>query len=346
MAEILADPGFVRHFSDHMAIATWSRDAGWHDSRIQNYQSFDMAPGSGVLHYAQEIFEGMKAYRHPDGSVWLFRPQMNARRLNLSAERLAMPELPEPDFLTSVLALIRADQDWVPPADASYYIRPFMFADQEFMGVRSATRFTYAVIGGPASAYMGDGVTPVDILVTTTHSRTASGGTGAVKCGGNYAASLIAQREGARYGCSQVLFTDASTHQWVEELGGMNFFVVTSDNRLVTPPTSGTILAGITRDSILTIAPGLGLTPVTEPISLAAMLADIAQGRITEAFACGTAAGVTPIGCLVRANDGQVTRTELAPRVGEATLAIRQAIIDIQYGETADEFGWMLKVVE
>ena len=345
LEEILANPGFVKYFSDHMAIATWTEQDGWHDSKIQNYQSFEMLPGSGILHYAQEIFEGMKAYRHQDGSIWLFRPKMNAQRLNFSASRLVMPQLPEEDFMTSVFALMRADQDWVPQPDAAFYLRPFIFADQEFLGVKSASRFTYAVIGGPAGSYLGDGVTPVDIWVTTNFARVGNDGTGAVKCGGNYAASLSALREGTAHDCSQVLFTDASTHQWVEELGGMNFFIVTRDNELITPPTTGTILAGITRDSILTIAPSLGLTPIARPISLEQMLAGITDGEITEAFACGTAVVITPIGALVQDINGSLVKTELSSPPGEATMALRRAIVDIQFGRADDRFSWMQKVV-
>ncbi|MCL2784630.1 MAG: branched-chain amino acid aminotransferase [Propionibacteriaceae bacterium] len=347
LAEIVGASGFVKHFSDHMAIATWTQDAGWHDSKIENYRCLDMAPGNAILHYGQEIFEGLKAYRHADGSIWLFRPEMNARRFNRSADRLDLPQIPEEDFLRSVHALVRTDQSWVPAGEEmSYYIRPFMFADEAFLGVHSAARASYIVIGGPASPYLADGMTPTDIWVTKKFARAGESGTGAAKCGGNYAASLIALREGAQYGCSQVLFTDAATHDWVEELGGMNFFVVTHDGVLITPPTSGTILEGITRDSILELAPALGLRPEVRPLSVSELFARILDGDILEAFACGTAAVVSPIGRLMHDKDGGVETIPLPSPVGEATRAIRTALVDIQWGRAEDKFGWMHTVME
>ena len=345
LAEILRNPGFVTHFSDHMATATWTKADGWHDSRVENYAPWPLAPGSAVLHYGQEIFEGLKVYRHADDSIWFFRPDMNAHRLNKSAARLDLPALDEADFLTSVHALARVDAQWVPSgAEMSYYMRPFMIADDSFLGVHSAARVKYAVIGGPAAPYLADGLTPVDIWVTTTYSRTGGGGTGAVKCGGNYASSLVAQREGAEQGCSQVLFTDAATHEWVEELGGMNFFAVSADGELITPPAAGTILEGITRDSILTLAPDLGLTVSIRPLSLTELLAGIVEGEIREAFACGTAAVVTPIGRLKYRRGDEVETIALSAPLGEATRALRTALVDIQWGRRDDTYGWMQPV--
>ena len=342
---ILADPGFGRYFSDHMAQATWTDGIGWHDGVVKAYTPFTMEPGDAVLHYGQEIFEGLKAYRHADGSIWLFRPEMNARRLQRSAARLDLPELPEEDFLNSVYALVEADRAWVPAADEmSYYIRPFMFAAESFLGVRSARNVTYAVVGGPAGAYFKGGVEPVDIWVTTTYSRAGDGGTGAAKCGGNYASSLIAQREAYEHGCSQVLFTDAATHEWVEELGGMNLFLVTSDGRVMTPPTSGTILAGITRDSVLALAPDLGLTAEERPVSVSEMFAGIAEGDITEAFACGTAAVVNPIRAFRHAIDDRDDDIVLAQAFGPVTAKLRKTIVDIQWGRAGDPYGWMRRV--
>jgi len=345
LAAYLANPGFVKHFSDHMAVATWTAEGGWGNSRIENYRVLDMTPGSAVLHYGQEIFEGLKLYRHADRSLWFFRPEMNARRLATSARRLDLPQLPEEDFLTAIHALARADADWVPSGEEmSYYMRPFTIADQEFIGVHSATRATFFVIGGPAAPYIADGLTPVDIWVTTQYTRAGDGGTGGVKCGGNYASSLLAQREGAEHGCSQVLFTDAASHEWVEELGGMNFFAVTSDGKLITPPTSGTILEGITRDSLLRLAPGLGLTPDVRPLSLTELLAGIVEGDIREAFACGTAAVITPIGRLIHAEEGTVETIPLTEPLGTATRALRKALVDIQWGRAPDPYGWMQPV--
>jgi branched-chain amino acid aminotransferase len=329
-----------------MASAQWSSQAGWTDSRVTNYEPWTMSPGSAVFHYAQEIFEGLKIYRHEDSSIWLFRPEMNARRMIRSAHRMDLPQLPEEDFLASVHALARVDHEWVPSgSEMSYYLRPFMIADESFLGVHSAKQARYAVVGGPAAPYLADGLTPVDIWVTTTYSRAGNGGTGAAKCGGNYASSLLVQREAATFGCSQVLFTDAADHEWVEELGGMNFFAVTADGMVVTPPTSGTILDGITRDSILTLAPALGLTPQVRPLSLSELIASILGGNIVEAFACGTAAVVTPIGRLLHTKGEEVETVALASPLGEATRAIRRALVDIQWGRADDVHGWMHQVV-
>ena len=208
-----------------------------------------------MLHYAQEVFEGLKAYRHPDGSVWLFRPDQNAARMVRSAARLALPELPAADFLASLDALIAADAAWVPSAaEQSLYLRPFMFASEAFLGVRAAQRVTYCCIASPAGPYFASGVRPVSIWISTRYTRAAPGGTGAAKCGGNYAASLVAQQEAASHGCDQVMFADAAEHAWLEELGGMNVYVVTADNELLTPELTGSILEGVTRESILTLA--------------------------------------------------------------------------------------------
>lgn len=339
---VLANPGFGKHFTDHMVLATWERGRGWHDGQVTAYGPLSLMPSAAVLHYAQEIFEGLKAYRHDDGSVWLFRPEMNARRLARSAERLGLPVLPEEDFLASVRDLVSADERWVPGSqgEMSLYLRPFMFANENFLGVRAAETVQYAVIASPVGPYFHGGVKPVEIWVTTTYSRAGSGGTGAAKCGGNYASSLVAQKEAYEHGCSQVLFTDAQTHSWLEELGGMNIFLVTADGRLLTPPTSGTILDGITRDSILTLAPDLGLTPEVRPISLTELVDGVNSGAVVEAFACGTAAVVTPIARFL----GEGIDASVAQQTGTATMAIRNRLLDIQYGRGDDPYGWSQKV--
>lgn len=342
-ADVFADPGFGKHFTDHMAVATWTKQDGWHDAELVPYGPFQLDPAGAVLHYGQEIFEGLKAYRHPDGSVWLFRPDANARRFVRSAERLGLPELPVAAFVASLQALVAADRDWVPAGggEHSLYIRPFMFANESFLGVRPALTVTYAAIACPVGPYFSGGVAPVDIWITTTYSRAGTGGTGAAKCGGNYASSLVAQAEAYEQGCSQVLFTDAATHSWLEELGGMNIMLVHADGTLVTPPTSGTILDGITRSSILEVAPSLGLTPVERPVSLAELEAGVRQGTIVEAFACGTAAVITPIASFKRAEGEPLL---LANPSGEQTLALRNLLLDIQYGRAADPYGWTVPV--
>lgn len=341
-AAIFADPGFGRFFTDHMALATWTADGGWADAKIVPYAPFEVDPASAVLHYGQEIFEGLKAYRHGDGSLWLFRPQGNAARFQRSARRLGLPELPVDAFLESCEALVRCEADWVPAAEEqSLYLRPFMFASEAFLGVRSAHEVTYCVIASPVGAYFPGGVQPVDIWITTEYSRAGRGGTGAAKCGGNYAASLIAQREAAEQGCSQVLFVDAAEHAWLEELGGMNVFLVTRDGELVTPALSGTILEGITRSAILELAPDVGLTPVERKVGITELVDGVRDGTVTEVFACGTAAVITPIRSFKSA-EGTV---RVAHPVGERTMALRRYITDAQYGRRTDAYGWMHRVV-
>lgn len=344
IAEIHADPGFGVHFSDHMAVATWRADSGWSDDAVVPYGPLQIQPASAVLHYAQEVFEGLKAYRHADGSIHLFRPERNAERMAASARRLVLPELGVADFLTSIEELVRIDAHWVPDADggeASLYLRPFMFANEAFLGVRASQLVSYLVIASPVGPYFPGGVKPVNIWVTDSYSRAGKGGTGAAKCGGNYASSLIAQYEGAEHGCSQVMFADAEKGLNTEELGGMNVMVVTSDGELITPGLTGTILEGVTRDSILTIAGELGLRPVARPLPLAEIFDRVDSGEIVEAFACGTAAVLTPVAEFRSHQGNHVVGAE----PGERTMAIRSAILDIQYGRSEDRHGWLRRVV-
>ncbi|MBA3529643.1 MAG: branched-chain amino acid aminotransferase [Propionibacteriaceae bacterium] len=342
-AEILAAPGFGINFTDHMAVATWTETDGWQDSAIVPYGPFSLDPATAVLHYAQEIFEGMKAYRHADGGIWLFRPEKNAERFIRSARRLALPELEVDDFLGSIDSLIRADAAWVPTGgEQSLYLRPFMFASEAFLGVRAAKRVTYCCIASPAGSYFASGVKPVSIWISTAYTRAAPGGTGAAKCGGNYAASLVAQQEAATHGCDQVMFADAAEHAWVEELGGMNVYLVTTDNELVTPELNGSILEGVTRDSILTLAEEYGLTPVERRVGVPALLDGVATGAVSEVFACGTAAVITPIGSLKNDAGSFVVGGGVA---GETTNALRSALLDVQYGRAEDTHGWLRKVV-
>ena len=231
--EILAAPGFGVYFTDHMFVSTWTPDTGWQGSKVKPYGPFSLDPATSVLHYAQEIFEGMKAYRHADGSVWTFRPEENAARMVRSARRLALPELPVEDFIASVDALVRADQRWVPePAgEKSLYIRPFMFASEVFLGVRPSQHVTYMVIASPAGAYFAKGVHPVSIWLSEDYTRAGRGGMGAAKTGGNYASSLVAQQEAIAEGCDQVVFLDAAEGRYIEELGGMNLYFLFEDGR-------------------------------------------------------------------------------------------------------------------
>ena len=344
-AAVLADPGFGKHFTDHMAHAVWTAAGGWGEARVEPYGPLLLDPSAAVLHYAQEVFEGMKAYRWADGSVWTFRPQANAARFARSARRLALPELPEADFLASLEALVSADEAWVPTGgETSLYLRPFMFASEAFLGVRPAAKVDFLVIASPAGSYFTSGPRPVKLLVSRTYTRAAAGGTGAAKCGGNYAASLLAQQEAYAAGCDQVVFLDAAEQRWVEELGGMNVFLVTSDGRLLTPELSGSILEGVTRDSILEIARDLGLEPVEQRIALDDWLSMAASGEVTEAFACGTAAVVTPIGSFVDGGDTKPAAAD-ADSAGKITEAVRSTLLDVQYGRAEDRRGWMHRLV-
>ncbi|HET7328788.1 MAG TPA: branched-chain amino acid aminotransferase [Nocardioidaceae bacterium] len=339
--EVLAAPGFGRYFTDHMLVAEWTPDVGWHQARVQAYAPFQIDPASAVLHYAQEIFEGTKAYRHDDGSIWSFRPGANAARFRRSAARMALPELPEADFVAAVDALVSTDRDWVPSgAETSLYLRPFMFASEVFLGVRPAQHVTFCVIASPAGSYFPGGVRPVSIWLSEEFSRAAQGGTGEAKCGGNYAASLLAQQEAIAQGCDQVAFLDATEHRWVEELGGMNLFFVHADGHLVTPALSGTILEGVTRSSVLEIADTLGHKVDERRVDIAEWRDGVASGEITEVFACGTAAVVTPVGTL-RWAGGEVTGSTES---GEVSSRIRSALLDVQYGRAEDSRGWMHQI--
>ena len=340
---ILAAPGFGLHFTDHMAVATWTAADGWHDSAIVPYGPFSLDPATAVLHYSQQVFEGLKAYQHADDSVWLFRPDQNAARMARSSARLALPELPAEDFLASLDALIAVDAAWVPSSgEQSLYLRPFLFASEAFLGVRPAHRVTYCCIASPAGPYFASGVHPVNIWISRHYTRAAPGGTGAAKTGGNYAASLVAQQEAASHGCEQVMFADAAERAWLEELGGMNVYVVTADQELLTPELTGSILEGVTRDSILTLAAEFGLTPVERKIAIAELVDGIASGQVTELFACGTAAVITPIGSL-KDEDGSYVVS--GGQTGETTAALRKNLLDIQYGRAEDTHGWLRRVL-
>ena len=340
--QMLAAPGFGRYFSDHMFTGTWTPDDGWHDGRVHAYGPITLDPATAVLHYAQEIFEGMKAYARPDGSIWTFRPDANAARFRQSARRMALPEMPTEWFVEAVDETIRIDRAWVPSGgETSLYVRPFMFASEVFLGVRPSRRVTFCIITSPAGAYFAKGVSPVSIWLSTDYNRAGAGGTGAAKCGGNYAASLLPQREAAEQGCDQVAFLDSVEQTWVEELGGMNLFFVSDDGSIVTPELSGSILEGITRSSILTLAGDLGHKVEERRVSIDEWRDGVASGSIAEVFACGTAAVVTPLGTL-KWKGGQVGTGEHA---GPVTLSIRDRLLDLQYGRAEDPYHWMHRVV-
>lgn len=338
-AAVLADPGFGRYFTDHMVTIKWTEGRGWHDAQLQPYAPLQLDPANMTLHYAQEIFEGLKAYRRPDGSVATFRPDANARRFQTSARRLAMPELPVETFIEACDVLVQHDKAWVPAhgGEESLYLRPFMIATEVGLGVRPANEYLFLVIASPAGAYFTGGVEPVSVWLSEDYVRAVPGGMGFAKTGGNYAASLVAQAEAAEKGCDQVVWLDALEHKWVEEMGGMNLYFVYGD-KIVTPELTGSLLAGVTRDSLLAVASDLGLRAEEGRVSTEQWRRDSENGTLTEVFACGTAAVITPVGS-VKSNNGEWTQGDGSP--GEVTLKLRSALLDIQRGVADDTHGWM-----
>ena len=341
-AEALKNPGFGTLFTDHMVVIDYDEaKGGWHSATLGPRQPIALDPAASVLHYAQEIFEGMKAYKQPDGGIALFRPEANAQRFNKSADRLAMPNLPEELFLESIRQLLSVDGDWFPTVEGgSLYLRPFMFASEAFLGVRPAKQYKFLVIASPAGNYFKSGAPAVSIWVSD-YTRAAPGGTGAAKCGGNYAASLVPTGQAFAKGHDQVLFLDAVEKKWIEELGGMNLFFVFDDGRVVTPPLTGTILPGITRDSLLQLLREEGLDVREEMYSIDQWRADAESGKLVETMACGTAAVVTPVGKVAN-DDFEFTIGSGGP--GQITSKLREKLVGIQNGTVADTHGWMMKV--
>ena len=337
---ILAGLHFGDSFTDHMAHARWKQGEGWGDYGVIPYGNLSLSPATAVLHYGQEIFEGIKAYRHDDGSVWTFRPRYNAARLNASARRLALPELSEEDFVASLVDLVRADAAWVPSgAGESLYLRPFAFASEAFLGVRPSKVVDYYVIASPSGSYFTHGLEPISIWVSTEYHRAGRGGTGAAKTGGNYASSLLPQQEAYAQGCDQVCFLDDVSQKNLEELGGMNIMVVDADGTVRTPQLTGTILEGSTRSAIIRMLRDSGRNVVEDTISLEGLLADIESGRVSEVFACGTAAVVVPLGHLK--GEGFDARIEGS----EVTRQIHDRLTAIQSGRAEDPYGWMYQLV-
>ncbi|WP_345822286.1 branched-chain amino acid aminotransferase [Methylobacterium fujisawaense] len=341
-AALMANPGFGKVFTDHMVVARYTAGRGWHDARIQAREAIPLDPASAVLHYAQEIFEGLKAYRTADGGAALFRPDANARRFRHSAERLAIPPFPEDAFVDAVRKLVEIDRAWIPDTpDGSLYLRPFMIATEAFLGVRPASEYLFITIASAVGSYFKDPNSTVTVWVSEHYTRAAPGGTGAAKCGGNYAASLAPQSEAAAQGCEQVVFLDAVERRYIEELGGMNVFFVFEDGTLVTPPLSDSILHGITRDSVITLAREAGLTVKEEPYTIDAWRTDVREGRLTEAFACGTAAVITPIGTVKSREESFTIGNGMA---GPVAQRLRSLLVDIQRGNTNEAHGWFQKI--
>jgi branched-chain amino acid aminotransferase len=342
---MLEAPGFGQVFTDHMITLRWSAERGWHDGKLEPYGPFALDPATAVFHYAQELFEGLKAYRQESGSIVMFRPQANAARFTAGCRRMAMPELPEETFLRALELLVAQDRDWIPRGEGnSLYLRPFMIATQRGLGVNHPSdEFLFCVIASPAAAYFGATKT-VKVWLSEDYTRAAPGGTGAVKCGGNYAAAFVAQQQAVEKGCDQVVWLDAAEHRWVEEMGGMNLCFVHGSGpraRIMTPSLTGTLLPGITRDSLLTLAPELGILATEGRISVPEWRQGCSTGEITEVFACGTAAVVTPVGA-VDGPSGGWTVADGNP--GPITMRLREELIGIQYGYRPDPFGWIYKV--
>ncbi len=339
--EALRDPGFGKLFSDHMVTIDYCEEQGWHDATVGPRAPIALDPAAAVLHYAQEIFEGLKAYRLTDGGTALFRPRANAARFNRSAARLAMPALPEDAFVAAISELVAIDREWFPSVEGgSLYLRPFMIATEAFLGVRPAKRYKFIVIASPAGNYFKSDAPAVSIWVSD-YTRAAPGGTGEAKCGGNYAASLVPTGEAFARGHDQVLFLDAAERKWVEELGGMNLFFAFADGRVITPPLGGTILPGITRDSLITLLRDDGLAIGEERYSLDQWRVDAASGDLVEVFACGTAAVVAAVG-KVAGPDGEFIIGSGGP--GQLTQKMRARLVAIQRGEVPDPHDWVMRL--
>lgn len=341
-AAILEDPGFGDYFTDYMVRKRWRSEGGWEQGRVEPYGPLSIEPASAVLHYGQEIFEGLKAFRHEDGSVWTFRPAKNAERMRTSAERLALPLISDEDFIGSLRALVQADEPWVPSGgEASLYLRPFMFANENFLGVRSSRVVEYLVIASPAGDYFPRGVQPLVVWVSPLAARAGRGGTGFAKCGGNYASSLQGKAQALAEGADEVMFLDSETHTAIDELSGMNVFVLYRDGRLVTPLLTGSILPGVTRDSIMQLGRDRGLDVQEARVCFDELTQQIESGEVAEIFACGTAAVINPIGEL-RAGDSAWTVGDGGS--GETTMSLRAQLTDIQDGRAEDPHGWMVRL--
>ena len=344
---ILADPKFGQYFTDHMVAIEYTEGRGWHSAELKPYGPIQLDPATSVLHYGQEVFEGLKAYRQSDGSIACFRPEANAQRLARSARRLAMPELPEELFVQAIDALVTQDAAWVPnDPEKSLYLRPFMFSTEIGLGVnRPAAEYLFLLIASPAGSYFGGLAKPVTAWLSTDYVRAAPGGTGEAKCGGNYAASFLAQAQAVAEGCDQVCWLDAIERKYIEEMGSNNvFFVYGSgdDARLFTPELSGSLLPGITRDSLLQAAKDLGIEAEAGLISVDQLKEDAASGAITESFGSGTAAVVTPIGGFKSA-EGTIVIGDGQP--GPMTQRVRAHLLGVQHGDVADSHGWLHTIV-
>lgn len=337
-----AQYSFGSGFSDHMFTQAYDVGQGWHDAQIRPFENFSLSPAAAVLHYSQEIFEGLKAYRRRDGGINLFRPEANAARFNRSASRMVMPEVDEALHVEAMKALVALDSAWVPGDDgSSLYIRPAMIATSPKLGLGAAGSYLHFVITNPAGPYYPEGFNPVSVYVSDECRRAVKGGVGEAKTGGNYAASLFVSEAVARQGYTQVLWLDAIEGRYVEEVGAMNICFVYDGQLIRTPELSGSILPGITRDSLLKLAPTLGYEVEEARLDIHQVLDDIASGRITEVFGCGTAAVVSPVGRMAMAGrEYEINGNETGP----VAQRLFDELMGIQYGEREDPFGWIVPV--
>ncbi len=337
--------GFGRVFTEHMVVIPYRADAGWGTGELRPYAAIELEPAASCLHYGQAIFEGFKAYRQSDGGVSTFRPDANAKRFAASARRLAMPELPEELFIEAADVLIRQEREWVPPnVGESLYLRPLMIATEAALGVRPAKEYLFLLFGSPSGAYFPKGIKPVSVWISTSFVRAAPGGTGAAKCAGNYAASLVAQQKAQSAGCEQVVWLDAVERKFVEEMGGMNLFFVYADGervKLVTPALTGSLLAGVTRDSILQLGQDLGYETEERPVRVDEWQEDLKSGRMTEVFACGTAAVITPVGA-VKWQGGELSIH--GGETGPVAARLREHLLSLQHGQIPDPHQWMHRI--
>ena len=336
------DFGFGDKFANRMFIQKYSVEKGWHDAKIGPFEPLTLSPATAVFHYAQEIFEGTKAYRRPDGNINLFRPWENMKRFNKSAMRMAMPVVDEEEHLSAIVQLLEMEHDWVPSkSGASLYIRPTMIASQPALGVHASSEYLHFVIVGPVGAYFKQGVSPVPVYISDKYRRAVRGGVGDAKTGGNYAASLFVGTEAKEKGYSQVLWLDAIEGRYIEEVGAMNICFVYEGKRIVTPPLTGSILPGITRKSVLQLGEDLGYEMAEEAIDVNEMLADVQSGKITEVFGCGTAAVIAPVGKFGFKDKEYIINNYEA---GPVSAHLYQELTDIQYGRIADRFGWTMTI--
>ena len=334
--------GFGKKFSDHMFIMDYKAGEGWKNPRIVPFGNISLNPASTVFHYGAEIFEGMKAYRTPEGKIQLFRPYENAKRMNNSAERICLPEIPEEDFVQALEALVKIDADWVPhEPETSLYLRPFTIANDPFLGVHPATEAIFMIIASPVGSYYAEGLNPVSIMIETEDVRAVRGGTGYAKCGGNYGASLRAGKKAEEKGYSQVLWLDGVERKYIEEVGAMNVMFMVGDE-IITPALTGSILPGITRKSCIELLRSRGYKVTERQFSLDELKEACANGTLKEAWGCGTAAVVSPIGKLVIGDESYIINNN---EIGKVTQELYDTLTGIQWGKIEDTFGWIYPVV-